>query len=246
VFYTILSGAVLCCSSLSLPPTPLWLKTLAVVHHSAVFKGRQSSLPLRDSSRNWSTGSHRRPVDRTFVANRGSIGEAESEWECYPDTEVPRSPCDFSLAGSGDRGLLSGAFNDPSTCCNGSRFGSIFASIARPSKHGSHHVCDNRVPSARPPQGERLCLILRNLARQSNPTHGDGHWLALPARIGFIRLPISADSAVYQSLFGERAVIPSAPIAGVECSQVHAWTISSKTPTMANNNQRDDSGSGEQ
>jgi hypothetical protein len=97
--------------------------------------------------------------------------------------------------GVGTEGCSPGAFNDPSTCCNGSRFGSIFASIARPSKHGSHHVCDNRVPSARPPQGERLCLILRNLARQSNPTHGDGHWLALPARIGFIRLPISADSA---------------------------------------------------
>jgi hypothetical protein len=73
-------------------------------------------------------------------------------------------------------------------------------------------------------------MILGNLARQSNPTHGAGYWLVLSARIGFIRLPISADSTtVPVSLFGERSVIPSAPIAGVEYSQVSACTISSKT-----------------
>jgi hypothetical protein len=63
--------------------------------------------------------------------------------------------------------------------------------------------------------------------------------------VGFIRLPISADSAaVPVSLFGESCYTVCA-IAGVECSQVHAWTIL-ENPTMANNNQRDDSGSGEQ
>jgi hypothetical protein len=126
---------------------------------AALFQGRQPVQPPY-SSRNWSTGST--VVQSIGLSSLiGSIGEAESEWNVIPTRKYREVLVTFSLAGSGDRGAAaSGAFNDPSTCCtDGSRFGSIFASIARPSKHGSHHVI-TALPSARPPQGERLCLIL--------------------------------------------------------------------------------------
>jgi hypothetical protein len=102
------SCSVLCCSSSRSRHLLLlfWLKTLAVVHQfyqrflgPPSFEGRQPVQPATAySSRSWFTDSRRRPFYRTFVANRGSIGEAESEWECYPDTVyrgIPRSPCDF-------------------------------------------------------------------------------------------------------------------------------------------------------
>jgi hypothetical protein len=67
---------------------------------------------------------------------------------------------------------------------------------------------------ARPPQGERLCLILRNLARQSNPTHGDGHWLTAGSDWVHTSPHICGQCGGTSLSLGERAVIPSAPIAG--------------------------------
>ena len=114
--------------------------------------------------------------------------------------------------GVGDRGAaaLRGALHDPSTCCtDGSRFGSIFASIARPSKHGSHHVCDNRAPQ-RTSSSRRTALT--DSRKLCAPIHIDSH---RRLGLGSYVSPYPRDSAaVPVSLFDERAVIPSAPIAG--------------------------------
>jgi hypothetical protein len=65
---------------------------------AALFQGRQPVQPTTAySSRNWSTGSHRRPVDRTFVANRGSIGEASGN--VIPTRKYREVLVTFSLAG---------------------------------------------------------------------------------------------------------------------------------------------------
>jgi hypothetical protein len=128
----------------------------------------------------------------------------------------------------GDRGAaaLWGALHNPSTCCtDSSRFGSIFASIARPSKHGSHHVCDNRAPQ-RTSSSRRTALT--DSRKPCAPIHIGSH---CRLRLGSHVSPYLRDSAaVPVSLFGERAVIPSARLSPVfECSQVFAWTISSNT-----------------
>jgi hypothetical protein len=109
------------------------------------FKGRQPAQPTTAySSRKWFTGSHNHPFDWTFVAYRGSIDEAESEWAYYLDTVLLAHSLGVGVRGAA---TLRCALKDLSTCCtDGSRFGSILASITRPSKHGSHHVCDNCAP----------------------------------------------------------------------------------------------------
>jgi hypothetical protein len=41
----------------------------------------------------------------------------------------------------------------------------------------------------------------------------------------YVSLSLRDNAAVPVSLFGERVVIPAAPIAGVECSEVFTWAI---------------------
>jgi hypothetical protein len=107
LFCTILSGAVLCCSSCrsSLPPTPLWLKTLAVVHRSIKdFVGRPlsgvgQSLPLRAVA-NWFT-------ETTVVQSIGLssliVGRSvrQKAVGMLSRHGVPRVLVTFSLAGVG-------------------------------------------------------------------------------------------------------------------------------------------------
>jgi hypothetical protein len=127
-----------------------WSKTLAVIHrcYQRFRVGSQPSLLLRTVAGTGllahtvvhSIGLSSRIADRSVRQKASGIIPTR----CYREVFVT-----FSLAGSGVRGAatLRCALNDPSTCCtDGSRFGSILASIARPSKHGSHHVCDNRAP----------------------------------------------------------------------------------------------------
>jgi hypothetical protein len=135
----------------------VWLKTTAVIHRCyqrfreppSFEGGSQPSLLLRTVA---GTGLLAHTVVHSIglssrIADRSVRQKASGHvipTRCYREVFVT-----FSLAGSGVRGAatLRCALNDPSTCCtDGSRFGSILASIARPSKHGSHHVCDNRAP----------------------------------------------------------------------------------------------------
>jgi hypothetical protein len=145
----------------------------------------------------------------------------------------------------GDRGAatLRCALDDPSTCCtDGSRFGSILASIARPSKHGSHHVCDNRAPQRTSSMRMALtdswkpCAPIQHLVLDigSHCRLGLGSYVA----------PYLRTVRRYRSLFLRESCYTVLRPSPVSSSQVFAWTLL-ENPTTANNNRLDDCGNGE-
>jgi hypothetical protein len=165
--------------------------------------------------------------------------------ECYPDTKYREVLVTFSLAGWGPRSCRSpGRFQRSLHMLYGRLSLRKYLCFHSEAQHGSHHVCDNR--ALRTSSSRRTALSDSETLR-ANPIQHMVMDIGSHCRLGLGSYvsPYLRTVRRYQSLFGESCYTVCAH-RGVECSQVHAWTISSKTPTMANNNQRDDSGSGEQ
>jgi hypothetical protein len=146
---------VLCCSSCRSSPYLLWFENfgsrpsiVSKISLAALFQGRQPvQLPLRTVA---GTGLLAPTVVQSIGLSSLIVDRSvrEASGNVIPTRKYREVLVTFSLAGSGDRGAaaLRGAFNDPSTCCT-ALASEVSLPIARPSKHGSHHVCDNRSPA---------------------------------------------------------------------------------------------------